>query len=64
MKAKKEIRDFLVTTLVMVLMFTIVFGERPIFDFAHVGVGLLFIIAIVIFIEYNKRRKNSNKNWD
>jgi O-antigen ligase len=62
MRAKKEIRDFLINCLVIVLIFTIFFGEKPIFDFAHIGVGLLLVVAMVIFIEYNKRRKDRTKN--
>lgn len=58
-KAKKEIRNFLMGSLIWIFVFRVVTGEKIIFDFTRFGLVLVTAIAVSVFIEYTVR-KNSD----
>ncbi|MGB3161157.1 MAG: hypothetical protein WBA84_07920 [Carnobacterium sp.] len=61
MKAKKEIRNFLIGSFIWVLFFRVLTGEKISSDLTHVGLGLVVIIAASGFIEYRARKKSNQK---
>lgn len=61
MKAKKEIRNFLIGSFIWVLFLRVLTGEKIISELAHVGLGLVIIIVASGFIEYRARKKRNQK---
>lgn len=62
MKAKKEIRNFLIGIFFWVLFLRVITGETIIFKFTRLGLIVVIAIVISVFIEYRVRKKIQTKN--